>query len=278
MATASITLRPARRHIRSAAIQSQIVVIDPKKLRQAAIVRLIEDWATTNGLIVLAISEPEDIGRASNCAIVVLNVGGASVLEAPTQFWMRLARSALAPAPLVVFSDREERNEISAAFDQGARGFIATNLEPNLALEALTFLRRGGSFFPPSTIHQEHQSPPIAHLDASAPLEAASIAGRTTFRVSARLPNDGTVLPFHGGVGASGTIRATVSLTPRENDVLDRLREGKANKLIARDLNMTEATVKVHMRQIMRKLGVANRTQAVLCANGIGSARDERDR
>jgi DNA-binding NarL/FixJ family response regulator len=68
-------------------------------------------------------------------------------------------------------------------------------------------------------------------------------------------------------------------LTPRQLEVLGRLREGKPNKLIARDLNMTEATVKVHVRQIMRKLGATNRTQAVLCASGLSiSGSGERDR
>ena len=48
--------------------------------------------------------------------------------------------------------------------------------------------------------------------------------------------------------------------------VLDRLRLGKSNMVIARDLDMQESTVKVHVRQIMRKLGASNRTQAALFA------------
>jgi DNA-binding NarL/FixJ family response regulator len=275
MATASIALGPVRRPAKIAAIKSQIVVIDPQKLRQAALVRLLEDWAKTNGLIVLAISTPEDIGLASNCAIVVLNVGGASVLENGTQFWMKLVRSALAHAPLVIFSDREERNEISAAFEQGARGFVATNVEPALAMEALTFLRRGGSFFPLSMIQQEPLSPPIAHMDPPGSWETPPIASRTVFRVSARVAGEGPLQSPDGRVGEEAPFRVASSLTPRQLEVLDRLREGKPNKLIARDLNMTEATVKVHVRQIMRKLGAANRTQAVVCSVGIASAREE---
>ena len=48
--------------------------------------------------------------------------------------------------------------------------------------------------------------------------------------------------------------------------MLLQLRDGKSNKVIARALDMTEATVKVHVRQIMRKLGASNRTQAAVCA------------
>jgi DNA-binding NarL/FixJ family response regulator len=45
--------------------------------------------------------------------------------------------------------------------------------------------------------------------------------------------------------------------------VLSHLRQGKANKIIAYELGMTESTVKVHIRNIMRKMGATNRTQAV---------------
>ncbi|MGO4873021.1 MAG: helix-turn-helix transcriptional regulator [Roseiarcus sp.] len=54
------------------------------------------------------------------------------------------------------------------------------------------------------------------------------------------------------------------SLTARERDVLNSLRAGRANKNIAFDLQMSESTVKVHLRSIMRKLHAANRTQAVM--------------
>ncbi|MGK9168548.1 LuxR C-terminal-related transcriptional regulator [Inquilinus limosus] len=59
------------------------------------------------------------------------------------------------------------------------------------------------------------------------------------------------------------------ALTPRELAVLDWLRQGKSNKQIARELNMSEATVKVHVRHIMRKMGLANRTQVALLAASL---------
>jgi DNA-binding NarL/FixJ family response regulator len=51
------------------------------------------------------------------------------------------------------------------------------------------------------------------------------------------------------------------SLTARQKAVLELLRRGDTNKVIARRLGMREGTVKVHVRQIMRKFGVTNRTQ-----------------
>ena len=51
-------------------------------------------------------------------------------------------------------------------------------------------------------------------------------------------------------------------LTPRESEVLARLRQGKPNKIIAHELQITENTVKVFVRQILMKLNASNRTDA----------------
>lgn len=63
-------------------------------------------------------------------------------------------------------------------------------------------------------------------------------------------------------------------LTSRQMDVLSQLQQGKANKIIAYDLGMSESTVKVHIRNIMRKMGATNRTQVVYKArmNDIATA------
>jgi len=56
-------------------------------------------------------------------------------------------------------------------------------------------------------------------------------------------------------------------LTRRQCDVLALISEGKSNKLIADALTMTESTVKAHVKQIIKRLHVANRTQAALIAS-----------
>jgi two-component system nitrate/nitrite response regulator NarL len=58
------------------------------------------------------------------------------------------------------------------------------------------------------------------------------------------------------------------SLSAREAEILSSLMEGTPNKLIARKLHVTEATVKVHVKAILRKIGAANRTQAAMWAKG----------
>jgi DNA-binding NarL/FixJ family response regulator len=56
------------------------------------------------------------------------------------------------------------------------------------------------------------------------------------------------------------------SLTPRQREVLRLLAEGKPNKVIARELDISEATVKVHLLSVFRALGARNRTEAVVIA------------
>ncbi|MCA0044219.1 response regulator transcription factor [Celeribacter litoreus] len=59
-------------------------------------------------------------------------------------------------------------------------------------------------------------------------------------------------------------------LTPREMQVLEGLSAGKSNKEIARDLDLTEPTIKLHMKTLFRKLEVNNRTQAAIVARDAG--------
>jgi len=70
----------------------------------------------------------------------------------------------------------------------------------------------------------------------------------------------------------------TRSLTPSEQRVLDLLREGRPNKVIARELKIEETTVKVHVGRILKKLNAANRTQAALVAQDMADGAPSPDR
>ncbi|MGX0876823.1 two-component system nitrate/nitrite response regulator NarL [Roseovarius sp. MBR-154] len=61
-------------------------------------------------------------------------------------------------------------------------------------------------------------------------------------------------------------------LTPRERAVLIGVSEGKSNKEIARDLDIQEVTVKLHLKTLSRKLGARNRTHAAMIARDLGYA------
>jgi len=72
------------------------------------------------------------------------------------------------------------------------------------------------------------------------------------------------------GVATAPSVESLHRLTPRQRDVLAMLCEGLPNKLIARRLNISNGTVKVHIVHILRTLKVANRVQAVLAAHSLG--------
>jgi two-component system nitrate/nitrite response regulator NarL len=61
-------------------------------------------------------------------------------------------------------------------------------------------------------------------------------------------------------------------LTPREMEILSHVAEGQSNKMIARALNITDGTVKLHVKAILRKLGVHSRVEAAVIAveHGLG--------
>jgi two-component system nitrate/nitrite response regulator NarL len=64
-------------------------------------------------------------------------------------------------------------------------------------------------------------------------------------------------------------------LTPRENEILSLLAEGQSNKVIARNLGISDGTVKLHVKSILRKLGVHSRVEAAVMAveHGVRSGR-----
>ena len=87
-----------------------------------------------------------------------------------------------------------------------------------------------------------------------------------------RVRTGGTYVPLTLTEAAPTAERAPWrALTRRQCDVLALIAEGKANKLIADALNMSESTVKAHVKQIIRRLNVANRTQAALLATRAGA-------
>jgi DNA-binding NarL/FixJ family response regulator len=125
-------------------------------------------------------------------------------------------------APIIILSGVDSPNLMTEAFECGVRGYILTeSTSLELAIEIIRLVRAGGIFVPPSRLFFQ--------------------------RVSRR----------------STTSRPTTTqqFTPRQMAVLDHLKLGKANKVIAYELAMSESTVKVHIRNIMKKMKATNRTE-----------------
>jgi DNA-binding NarL/FixJ family response regulator len=183
--------------------------------------------------------------------IVIYDIGGASVADPKHQKRIKALRQSAAEEPLVILSDHESRDEIIGALNLGAQGFLCAGIDVQLALQALAFISKGGSYFP-AVQPERHPTLPHEATDGTSPSADALDGGA-----------------MGDAVGAGSTLG---SLTERQRTVLERVSRGDSNKIIARGLGIKEGTVKFHVRQLMRKLGVVNRTQiAIACATGTGA-------
>ena len=124
--------------------------------------------------------------------------------------------------PVIVLADNDDPGEILAALECGAHGYVSTGVTIEVVAEAIALAQAGGIFVPASAV--------LALRDK---IRAATNAARPL-----------------GGM-----------FTTREAEVVEELRRGKANKIIAYELNLCESTVKVHIRNIMKKLRATNRTE-----------------
>jgi DNA-binding NarL/FixJ family response regulator len=161
-----------------------------------------------------------------------------------------------AEEPLVILSDHDGRDEIIGALNLGAQGFLCAGTDVQLALQALVFISKGGSYFP--SVQPDRHS--------ARPREATNGTSSSTDA----LDGNGAV---EDAAGAGSTL---AGLTERQRTVLEHVSRGDSNKIIARGLGIKEGTVKFHVRQLMRKLGVANRTQ-IAVAGTTGNGAETRD-
>jgi DNA-binding NarL/FixJ family response regulator len=140
------------------------------------------------------------------------------------------ARAHFPAVPIVVISAREDRHIMHRSLGHGAAAFVPKSASIDLIVGALRAVLSGDTWLPPSAA----QDNPAA-LDAS--------EAEATSRLAA--------------------------LTPQQFRVLSMLSAGLLNKQIAAELGVSEATVKAHVSAVMQKLGVSNRTQAVLLAQKL---------
>ena len=142
-------------------------------------------------------------------------------------------RDAIPAAPLVVLSGEDNPGVVRAAIERGAMGFIPKSSTPEVLIQALRLVLARGVYLPPAV------------LDAA----------RVPASVASHASSDEMTLP---------------GLTPRQMDVLRCVIQGKSNKIIARELDVSEGTVKAHLSSVLRALDVRNRTEAVYAAAKLG--------
>jgi DNA-binding NarL/FixJ family response regulator len=134
-------------------------------------------------------------------------------------------------AKIVLLAEDEETSFVLAALNKGIKGYIPMSVSFSVAVEAMHLVSAGGIFVPASCI-----------------------------------------MNGHSGVSEEPAKRPTELLfTTKQLSVIQALRQGKSNKIIAYELDMAESTVKVHVRNVMRKLKAQNRTQVAFLIAGMDS-------
>jgi DNA-binding NarL/FixJ family response regulator len=211
------------------------VVIDERAFRRECVVRMLREVSPEYSFAALA--RPGDLSAeipspqgSERVDVVILDIGWTRLPDERIAADVRFLRECFDEVPIILLSDREDSAHVAEALNYGVRGFIPTTLGSGVVAEAVRLVGAGGTFIPASA---------LVHA-----LTARRDAGGRT----------------RGG-GAEA-----VGLTPRECEVLNLLREGKPNKIIAAALDLKETTVKIHVRHIMKKLKATNRTEAALMA------------
>jgi DNA-binding NarL/FixJ family response regulator len=217
-------------------LRVSIALIDPKPLTRRSIAEILATAFPEHEIIEASTCEElldVESRRIGEPNLVVVYIRSTGLSAPSVQTALELLRVRLPDAPTVVLSDRDDLDQVNRALTHGVRGYIPTAVEIEVAVAALRLISAGGIFVPSEALRSA-----AAKHDSDSNRERR---GRSD----------------------------ELGLTPRELSVIDLLREGKPNKLIATQLEMQESTVKVHVRNILKKLNAANRTHAASIANRL---------
>lgn len=189
-------------------------------------------------------------------------------------------RAAHPQVAVTVVSGTERLADVVRAVDMGAVGFIPKRLPREETYRALAMVTSGGVYLPQAMLDliarlQSQQALGETTIGAAlAQLSAAEQAAAHSTPVSpAPMPTPAKpadamlepVLPEQLNLDS-------LSLTPRQTEVLKLLLKALPNKLIARELNLSVETVKDHVAAVLRALGVSSRTQAVLAVSRLSAS------
>ena len=133
--------------------------------------------------------------------------------------------------PVVMLTTSADEGDLSESLRSGARGYLLKDMEPDELIVALQDIVQGKIVVAPALTSV------LADL----------------VRHGDRRERKDELEPFS-------------SLTPREHEILCHLSEGQSNKVLARNLNISDGTVKLHVKAILRKLGVHSRVEAAVMA------------
>ena len=145
----------------------------------------------------------------------------------------------------------EDEKDLAAALQAGADGYLLKTVESDQLIETIFKVLDGESVVSPEMLTKL-----VAVFRARPPAVAPVTA----------TGGDASAVP----AAADGDEDLLADLSPREREILLLIARGDSNKLIARELDIAETTVKIHVQHILRKLGLSSRVQAAVYASSRG--------
>ncbi|MEO8122964.1 MAG: response regulator transcription factor [Burkholderiales bacterium] len=219
----------------------KVLLVDDHPLIRSALQSVIQGMGDDMSVVgVGSAREARDTLRAASdydLLLLDLQLGDADGFDLLVEL-----RAAYPSLPVVVVSASDRTSDVIRAVDLGAMGYVPKRASNETLFEALNLVMQGGIYVPPMTLGSER---------SGAKLEGDTAPG---FLAIVREQADEPAAPSLASIG----------LTPRQTEVLGLLLQGKPNKLIARELNLSVETVKDHVAAVLRALNVSSRTQAVL--------------
>jgi len=155
---------------------------------------------------------------------------------------LKALRSIDIKTPVLMLTMSRDEADLQAALRDGAQGYLLKDMEPEDLVPALDSAIRGDNVVAKELIGS------LTRI----------VQGKTE---ESKKPQSATPLS---------------ELTPREQEILAHIAEGQSNKVIARALDITDGTVKLHVKSILRKLGVHSRVEAAVIAVEDGLGRKKR--
>lgn len=212
-------------------IASTVVIIEKRALIRDLLADCISRAIDQSIVAVESIGEFSGLAAENDVALVIVSLVGRPESHENQQV-IRQVAATMPKVPSVLISDCEDFQQIVAVLQAGTRGFISTNMSFHLAMRAVRLVQAGGQFLPASSVLSLKQ------------WDTSRFCGDSQKPLSDMF-------------------------TSRQSAVIDALRQGKANKIIAYELNLRESTVKVHIRNIMKKLKAKNRTEVAYIASQL---------
>ena len=228
---------------------TEIVVMRDNILRRDCLARILA--SELNAVVHGAESADAIASLALACpSLIIFDIGEKSLMGSAIIEEICRLRSGYFDAALTIVSDCVDADIASEAVSLGLNGLISSAETLDVTIAALRLILAGGTYYSRAELMVKSKSS-VADVTL-APLR---------WDDSPVSKDDLAAVP-PGGCPEGNSINS--HFTTREFQVLDCLQQGLPNKGIANRLNISENTVKVHLRRVMRKLSAKNRTEAAL--------------